>query len=245
MTQASAPALPGMPRQYQKPVHPKAPFSFRRNVLPPLLGFMVFAGVLGLLNHQWVIAQAQYRFYQPNTQATAVIEATSPDKDSVKLLIPKINVDAPIVYDEPSFADWKVQTALRRGPVHFGTTALPGQAGNMVVVGHSSGVAWAPGDYKFVFTLLDKLTVGDRILLDYKGTRYIYKVSETKVVKPSDLSVVQSTTKPQLTLITCTPVGTSTNRLVVIAKQVSPKPETATPINSEDVKPVTAFTIPR
>jgi sortase A len=62
-------------------------------------------------------------------------------------------------------------------------------------------------------------------MIDYNGNRYIYRVTETKVVPPTDFSVVQQTKVSQLTIITCTPVGTNTNRLVVHAKQIFPYPQ--------------------
>ncbi|HSH56265.1 MAG TPA: class D sortase [Candidatus Limnocylindrales bacterium] len=223
-----------------KPVHPKAAFSFRKNLVPPLLGLAVFGSVLALLNAQWIIAQYQYRFQKPTTAQVAVIDTSSPDPQALKLQIPSVNISAPIVFDEKSFEESKVQLALRRGVVHYGTTAVPGQADNTVIVGHSSGQLWAPGDYKFVFTHLDKVKQNDRIFVDYQGTRYIYRVSEILVVDPTNVSVVQPTTKPLLTLITCTPVGTSKQRLVIRANQVSPQPETATPVAAGQVKPFTA-----
>ncbi len=205
-----------------KPVHPKAPFSFRKNLLPPLLGLMVFASILGLLNAQWLSAQYQYRFMAPVAQSNVAVSTDAPDPKALNITIPSINLTAPVVYDETSYDEGKVQLALRRGVVHYGTTALPGQAGNAVLIGHSSGQLWSPGEYKFVFTLLDKMKQGDRIFVDYKGTRYIYRVTSMVVVNPSDISVVQPTTQPQLTLITCTPVGTNKQRLIVRASQVSP-----------------------
>jgi sortase A len=228
-----------------KPVHPKAPVSFRHNLLPPILGVAVFVSVMGLLNSQWIVAQAQYAFLKPANPASIVIDTSAPNKDSVNLSIPKIKVNAPVVYDERSYSEQKVQLALRRGVVHYGTTALPGQAGNIVILGHSSGQAWSPGDYKFVFTMLDKLEVGDTIILDYKGTRYIFKVSGSKVVDPSDLSVIEHTPKPQLTLITCTPVGTDKYRLVVTADQVSPSPDTATTIPPEEIQSMIGWKLPK
>jgi LPXTG-site transpeptidase (sortase) family protein len=240
MTQVIADSTP----TFAKPVHPKAPFSFRRNLMPPLLGIMVFASVLGLLNAQWIVAQVQYRFVKPVPVSNYTISTAAPDPNAADLIIPKIDVKAPVVYDEPSFYEWKVQLALRRGVVHYGTTAVPGQAGNIVVLGHSSGQLWAPGDYKFVFTMLDKLQVGDKMIVDYKGTRYIYQVSDRQIVKPDDISILQPTKKPQLTLVTCTPVGTSKNRLAVIAKQISPKPDTAKPVAPDQIKPITATSIP-
>lgn len=232
------------PASFEKPIHPKAPISFRHNILPPLLGIMLCLSMIGLFNSQWLVAQAQYRLTQPGPQAVAAISTEAPDPNSVQLQIPSINVKAPVVYDEKSYQDEAVRVALRRGVVHYGNTAMPGQAGNIVVLGHSSGVAWAPGDYKFIFTLLDKLKPGDTILIDYKGTRYVFKVSDSKVVPPTDLSVLKQTSKPQLTLITCTPVGTSKNRLIVTADQVSPKPETATPLTSAELQSIGGNILP-
>lgn len=224
--------------------HPKAVFSIRHHILPPVFGLLIFAGILGLFNNQYLVAQFQYRFSTP-ASAAELPDGSITDSASVSMYIPKINLQAPVVYDEPSYLESDVQLALRRGVVHYGTTALPGQAGNIVVLGHSSGQAWTPGEYKFVFTLLDKLETGDRIFVDYEGTRYIYRVKGIKTVSPSDLSVVQPTREPQLTLITCTPVGTDKYRLVITATQVSPQPSTATPIDAKDVKPVTSWAIPR
>lgn len=230
---------------YQKPEHPKAPITFRHHILPPILGFGMFIAVLGLLNSQWLMAQAQYRMLKPQSQSLYASSTYKPAADSVKVTIPSINVDAPVVYDETSTNEAKVQLALRRGVVHYGNSALPGQVGNIVILGHSSGQAWAPGDYKFVFTLLDKMAVGDRIMLDYKGTRYIYRVAETKVVAPTDISVTHPTTDSQLTLITCTPVGTSKNRRVVVAKQLSPNPSKNTPVAPENLQRISVPTLPR
>lgn len=229
---------------FQKPKHPKAKLSFRHHFLPPILGFLVFISILGLFNSQWIIAQVQYRFIKPSADTSMVSEAVKPDLASVTLHIPKIGVTAPVVYEEKSYNEKKIQAALQRGVVHYGTTALPGQAGNIVLVGHSSGQAWAPGDYKFVFTLLDKLAMNDRILLDYQGERYIFRVSSTRVVDPQNLSVVQHTDEPQLTLITCTPVGTTKNRLVITARQVVPDPSTAKRLDPKDIIPITSGTIP-
>ncbi len=227
-----------------KPVHPKAVMTFRRNVMPPIFGILVALVILGVLNSQWLVAQYQYNYTKP----VAVTNSTSPiavDLHAPAMLyIPKINVAAPLVTDQKTYDQSQTQLALRRGVVQYGFSADPGQKGKIVVIGHSSGQLWSPGDYKFVFTQLDKLTRNDRILIDFKGKRYIYRVSSTTTVIPTDTSVLQPSDEPQLTLITCTPVGTSKNRLVVVARQVSPKPETATVITEPLLLPLAASEIP-
>jgi len=143
------------------------------------------------------------------------------------VIINSINVSAPITFETQNNESVFLQD-LQHGVVHYPETAAPGQEGNVAIFGHSSGVWWEPGNYKFIFTLLDKVKIGDKIFIDYQGTRYIYRVYATKVVAPTDLSVLQQGNGHQLTLITCTPVGTSTNRLIVSAEQYSPKPTAST-----------------
>ncbi|HWZ65767.1 MAG TPA: sortase [Patescibacteria group bacterium] len=145
-----------------------------------------------------------------------------------KLIIPKLNIDVPVVYDLRSLDNKTVQDALTRGVVNYrlpGADSAPGQAGNTVILGHSSNDVFDPGDYKFAFVLLDRLEPGDIFYLHYSGQRYIYRVSDKKIINPNQLGALQvSTSKPVATLVTCTPVGTALQRLLVFADQISPDP---------------------
>lgn len=147
-----------------------------------------------------------------------------------RLIIPKINVNVPVNYDTtPDQASQ--QKAMENGVAYFGipgANSRPGQVGNTVISGHSSNDFIDNGQYKFVFALLERLKPGDIFYLNYEGTRYTYTVTRTKVVKPTDVSsLVYQTTKPEVTLITCTPLGTALNRLLVTAEQISPNPASA------------------
>lgn len=153
--------------------------------------------------------------------------AVSPEP---KLIIPKINVDVPVIYN--TAPDYNSQMkAMENGVAYFGipgASSKPGQIGNTVLSGHSSNDVIDSGSYKFIFARLDKLTKGDTVYANYEGKRYTYIVTKTEVVKPTEVSkLVYPTTKPVLTLITCTPIGTSLNRLLVTAEQVSPSPTAA------------------
>lgn len=148
-----------------------------------------------------------------------------------KLIIPKINVDVPVIYD--TLPDYNSQMkAMENGVAYFGipgANSKPGQIGNTVLSGHSSNDVIDSGSYKFIFARLDRLTKGDAIFVNYEGKRYTYTVTKTEVVKPTEVGkLVYPTDKPILTLITCTPIGTSLNRLLVTAEQVSPSPSSAT-----------------
>ncbi len=162
-----------------------------------------------------------------------------------KLIIPKINVDIPVVYSETSVDNNVLQKALEKGAVHYnlpGANSIPGQAGNTVLLGHSSNDVFDPGVYKFVFVLLDKLQNGDLFYMNYQGKRYVYKVADKKVVKPTEWRILQQTKdKPQVVLVTCMPVGTAQSRLLVYGEQISPDPTAAVqkPENKEDSNPNT------
>lgn len=144
-----------------------------------------------------------------------------------RLIIPKINVDVPVIYDVGN--DYASQLkAMEGGLAHFaipGASSHPGQIGNTVLSGHSSNDLLDRGDYKFIFAQLDKLAVGDSIYAHYGSKRYTYSVTGKTIVQPTEVNkLVYPTTKPILTLITCTPLGTALNRLLVTAEQVSPDP---------------------
>jgi sortase A len=208
----------------------KVRFSFRKHIVPPMVGILATLFIYGLLNYPYVSSRAQYYWNQfhPPVFTSQSSNSVAVNPDLSQIIIPSISVKAPVIY-ESSVNNNIIAYDLRSGVVHYGNTAMPGQNGNAVIFGHSSGVSWAPGDYKFVFTLLEKMHAGQQISLDYKGVRYVYIVTDTEVVAPTDMSVLKSNGTAQLSLITCTPVGTSKNRLVVHASQLSPNPSKNAP----------------
>ena len=147
-----------------------------------------------------------------------------------KIIIPKINLEAPVVYDEKSIEEASVQNALERGVLHYATTPNPGEVGNAVIFGHSSSNIFNSGKYKFAFLLLKSLEKDDTFILEKGGQRYVYKVYDKYVTSPKDLSVLKKNNrKATVTLITCDPPGTSTNRLIVIGEQIFPSPDNNKP----------------
>ncbi len=165
-----------------------------------------------------------------------------------RMIIPKINVDAPVVYGVKSLKESDVQLALRDGIVHYpypGADSLPGQVGNSVFLGHTSNDVFDPGNYKFVFVLMERLQVGDTIYVNYQGTRYTYLINKKEVVNPNEINkLVVKTDKPLITLVGCVPVGTANQRLLIFAEQVSPDPAGAKPAPVEPPASSQPATIP-
>lgn len=137
-----------------------------------------------------------------------------------RLVVPKIGVDAPIIWN---VSEAQFNEKLLQGVIHSQNTALPGQLGNIFITGHSSYYSWVNSNYKSVFALLDKLQTGDKIYIKYSSQIFEYEVFSRVVVKPDDTSVLDQGTNKELSLMTCVPIGTNLNRLVVKSKQISPQ----------------------
>jgi LPXTG-site transpeptidase (sortase) family protein len=147
------------------------------------------------------------------------------------LIIPTLDLRAPIVTlptDSLVREDWKqletdIQHGLERGVVHYPGTAEAGQAGNFFLTGHSSYFPWAPGEFKSVFARLGELSVGDEFWVCHGGDKYRYVIDTKKEIVPSDVTVLdQPVGKRIATLMTCTPVGTTLRRLIIVAREVDP-----------------------
>ena len=114
---------------------------------------------------------------------------------------------------------------LRKGPGHYPGTAMPGQIGNFVVSGHRT-------TYLAPFNKLGELRGGDKILIDTRAEQYVYKVTSTKVVQPSDVSVAApvpehpraNPTKRLITLTTCNPKYSAAQRLIIFGQLISTMP---------------------
>lgn len=162
-----------------------------------------------------------------NITNTPIISSNAVISHDPEVIIPAINVEAPVVYGVDTINEAAIAKALENGVVHYADTAVPGQDGNIVIVGHSSSNIFNVGKYKFAFVLLSRLSVGDTFFLQKDGKRYTYQIYKKEVIKPTDVSVLNPTDKLAIaTLITCDPPGTNLNRMVIIGEQISPDPAT-------------------
>jgi LPXTG-site transpeptidase (sortase) family protein len=170
-------------------------------------------------------------FIQPGRTSAApvIVTSNSIDASQPSIIIPKINVQIPTVYDpNNNGTDAAMQLDLEQGVTHYPSTELPGEKGNTAFFGHSSNNIFNKGKYKFAFVLLHKLQKGDTFYLTYNDTVYGYKVISSKIVDPSQVDVLYDIPgeTATATLITCDPPGTSLHRLVVVGEQVTPDPLT-------------------
>lgn len=125
------------------------------------------------------------------------------------LTIPKLKITDAVV----STTDYNLGQHL----VHYGGTNLPPNPGNAVIFGHSTlPQLFNPKDYTTIFANAYKLQVDDTISVRVENVSYTYKIKIIRVVDPSDTTIfAQSLDNSYLTLVTCTPPGTTWKRLVI------------------------------
>lgn len=99
---------------------------------------------------------------------------------------------------------------LQAGPGHYPGTPLPGERGNAAIAGHRT-------TYLHPFYNLNELVPGDPITIETVQGIFLYHVTGSEAVPPTDVSVVDPTRRPMLTLTTCNPRFSASQRLVVHA----------------------------
>lgn len=190
-------------------------------------GVVALAVVFMLFNQLFITP-----FISPSKTASATPLIVDPSGQAnvgpeTKIIIPKLNIEAPIVMDAADNEEKTIQAALEKGVTLYPNTGKPGELSNPVIFGHSSNNIFNSGNYKFVFVLLSKLENGDTFMINYNAKQYVYRVFNKKVVKPNEVGVISEKPKPAMvTLITCDPPGSSANRLIVQAEQITPDPNT-------------------
>lgn len=202
----------------------------------PLIAGAVVALLLLFLQYNRLIFAPLAAYVSPGNDVDTSITAIDPSiavsvGEESRLIIPKLNIDVPILFGLSNDSD-TIMEGMNNGVVHWsipGASALPGEIGNLVITGHSAGDIYTSNQYKFIFSGLERLVPNDLIYVDYGGVRYTYSVTSLEIVEPTEVSrLVYDADKPMLTLITCTPLGTSRYRLLVSAEQIAPTPSGAT-----------------
>lgn len=132
--------------------------------------------------------------------------------------IPKISILAPIIFST-SANKTALMDDLNKGVVYYPGSVYPGQVGQIVILGHSAPAGWPKIKYDWVFTELDKLAVGDKVMIDLSNKQYTYTVKNTEIIKRGEEVPTTNLTGTNnvLTLISCWPPGKDYQRIAVQA----------------------------
>jgi len=147
-----------------------------------------------------------------NTRPSSEAPTTTPLPGSAyaELRIPSIGLTF-IVVEGTAYAD------LKKGPGHYTKTSDPwDETGRVGIAGHRT-------TYLHPFFDLDKVAVGDRIVLRTEFGTFTYRVTRNFVIPEAGSGrVLTQTVRPTLVLTTCNPKYSSSQRLIVTANLVSP-----------------------
>lgn len=141
---------------------------------------------------------------RPLVQSLAALPLPTPSPEqAVRIQIPAISVDAPVVQGD----GWE---QLKKGIGQHAGTPNPGENGNMVLAAHNDV-------FGEIFRDLDKLKTGDTITIFTNLRAYTYVVNQNRIVLPSQVEVLAPTSDAVVTLISCYPYMVDNRRIVVSA----------------------------
>jgi len=100
---------------------------------------------------------------------------------------------------------------LRKGPGHYENTPLPGERGTVAIAGHRT-------TYGAPFRTIDQLDRGDEITVEMPYGTFTYAVEKTRIVEPTELSVLRKARYDRLILSACHPLYSAAQRIVVFAR---------------------------
>jgi LPXTG-site transpeptidase (sortase) family protein len=143
-----------------------------------------------------------------------------------RIIIPRIGKNIPLVdiasdlHPEYEVMHETFMEELKKWVVRYPGTARPGEVGNVFIFGHSSNYPWVQSEYNDIFALLDELQTGDEITIYYFQKKYVYTVTDRAIVKPGDVQALdqRDPEKKELSLMTCWPIGTTLERLIIFAE---------------------------
>ncbi len=164
-----------------------------------LLGYVAAVKLEATWAQRWAARQLEE---QRETDAEARL-APAAGQPVGRLIIPRLELDVVAL-------EGVDRETLERGAGHFPGTALPGQTGNASFAGHRDSF----------FRALRDVRHGDEVRLQTPAGDYAYRVTETRVVGPLDVEVIDPVEGRHLTLVTCHPfdwIGPAPRRFVVRA----------------------------
>lgn len=142
----------------------------------------------------------------PETGPVATDAGPKPNEVIAWLDVPRLHISTAVLEGDDDLA-------LRLGAGHIPETALPGSAGNVGIAAHRDSFFRSLGGIEFQ----------DHIRLRTPEGDWDYAVESTKIVRPTDVSVLAGSTEPELTLVTCYPfryLGAAPLRFVVHARRI-------------------------
>lgn len=180
----------------------------------------VFGTLLIVFNGRFIYAQIKYAVLgapekSPNNPFGAEKENNNlfiPQR----LIVPVLGIDVPVILAENT-EESVLQAALERGVVYWPDSALLGEGGTIIILGHSSAYPWYKGDYGSVFSTLNELKEDDEVFVFSAQNKYTYNVIGREIDFPENLVFEKQEEKSMLYLLSCWPIKTNWKRIAIKA----------------------------
>jgi sortase A len=207
------------------------PFMFAVRAIFIFFGLFTIVGVMGMLPED--IQQLAEKDYATVLLNGGVSYAETSPKEDVEsymapgvvretpllIRVPKVGVNIQI--ENPTERDNAIlNEALKKGVVRYPGSAFLGEMGNILLLGHSTSVLHTSNPAYLAFNKIGKLAAGDEIQIDSNSRTYVYRVTEVRIAKNSEVRVDFDTNGKNLTLVTCNMLGKREDRIIVNAEFV-------------------------
>jgi sortase A len=133
------------------------------------------------------------------------LRRTAKDGQAIgRIKIPKIGANFVVVHGTDT-------ASLRKGPGHYPETPMPGAPGTTAFAGHRT-------TYLAPFRKINQLKKGNRIIMEMPYAKLTYRVERTRIVLPTEVSVIKRVGHDRLVLSACHPLYSAARRIVVLAR---------------------------
>ena len=192
--------------------------SEKRFILIAILAvFVLVSFVLNWKDLSWFFSYHYITYAFENEKLESKGETVYNVENSIE--IGKIGIKAPLII--PDGTDPTLKKELNQGVVYYPDSVLPGENGETIILGHSAPSGWPKIKYDWVFNDLNKLEIGDEIVVYFNNQKNVYKVTKNNIIgrgEETSKSLTNSTNV--LTLMSCWPPGKDSKRIAITAEAV-------------------------
>lgn len=128
--------------------------------------------------------------------------------------IEAIDIVAPLIIPDNE-SDDAIYNALKRGVSHFPGSSLPGEGGQVIILGHSAPPGWPNINYDWVFSKAETLEPGEEIKIYFNNKLYTYEITDSIILEVGEDVPKYDSGEEEIILLSCWPPGKNIKRLGV------------------------------
>ncbi len=152
-----------------------------------------------------------------NNNGSSIVDASYANSNN-SLSIPSIGVNTAVVIGQSTDKNI-LEEDLDQGAVYYPGSVLPGQNGEIVILGHSAPPNWPHIKHDYIFSNIENLNPGDQIILNFNNTQYTYTVTGKKVIQQGqDIDSPAAVNNNILMVVSCWPPGKNYQRMAITAE---------------------------